>query len=102
MVNDVVWKKFYKKARVACADNIVKVSRVKQNSLDKITKYRNEFDFEKHVDAPVLEYSSDTDPYALTTDAFLTGNGAILNQIQGTGERDIAYKKQESHVRKTL
>ena len=45
----------------------------------------------KLLEAPVLEYPNDRDQYKLSTDASLTGNGAILTQKQGTEDRDIAY-----------
>ena len=40
---------------------------------------------------PSSRISSDKVPFALTTDALLTGNGAILNQKQGTEDGVIAY-----------
>ena len=43
------------------------------------------------MNAPVLGYPNDRDPYTLTTDASLTGIGAILTQKQGTEDRVIAY-----------
>ena len=43
------------------------------------------------MDAPVLGYPDDKDPYTLTTDASLTGIGAILTQKKGTEDRVIAY-----------
>ena len=45
----------------------------------------------KLLEAPVLGYSNDRDPYTLTTDASLTGIEAILTQKQGTEDRVIAY-----------
>ena len=42
------------------------------------------------MDAPVLGYPNDRDPYTLTTDASLTGIGAILTRKQGTEDRVIA------------
>ena len=45
----------------------------------------------KLQEAPILGFSNDTDPYTLTTDAFLTGIGAIINQKQNWGDRVIAY-----------
>ena len=45
----------------------------------------------KLLEAPVLGYPNDTDPYTLTTDASLTRIGAILTQKQGTEDRVIAY-----------
>ena len=54
MVDDVVWvrvlnptlepKEVYKNARIACAENIEKFSRVQQNSPDNNGKHRDEFD----------------------------------------------------------
>ena len=54
MVVDVLWvrvliftlelKKIYKNARIACAENIEKISRIQQNNPDKDTKHRDEFD----------------------------------------------------------
>ena len=49
-----MWK--YSKMQ-KCAENIEKVSRIQQNSLDNNTKYRDEFDFEKHVNASSLSLS---------------------------------------------
>ena len=59
MVDDVVWirvlnttleqKKVYKKSRLACAENFEKISKIQQNKPDNNTKYRDEVDFEKHV-----------------------------------------------------
>ena len=67
MVDDVVWvrvrnptlepKKVYKNARIRCAENIKKISRVQQNSPDKNKKHRNEFDFEKHVNSSSMSLS---------------------------------------------
>ena len=61
MVDDVVWvrvlnptlepKKVYKNARIACAENIEKISRVQQNNPDNNKKHRDEFDFAKHVNS---------------------------------------------------
>ena len=48
----------------------------------------------KLLDAPVLGYPYDRDPYALTTNASLTGNGAIFTQKQGTEDRVIAYSSK--------
>ena len=45
----------------------------------------------KLLEAPVLGYPNDRDQYTLTTDALLTGIGAILTQKQGTEDRVIAY-----------
>ena len=45
----------------------------------------------KLLEAPVLGYSNDRHQYTLTTDASLTGIGAILTQKQGTEDRVIAY-----------
>ena len=59
MVDDVVWvrvlnptlepKRVYKNVRIACAENIEKISRVQQNNTHNYKKHRDEFDFEKHV-----------------------------------------------------
>ena len=54
-----------------------------KNAVTKLTK--------KFLDAPGLGYVNDRDPYALTTDASLTGIGAILTQKQGMEDRVIAY-----------
>ena len=43
------------------------------------------------MEAPVLGYPNNSDPYTLTTDASLTGIGAIVTQKQGTEERILAY-----------
>ena len=48
------------------------------------------------LEAPVLGYPNDRDPYTLTTDASLTGVGAILTQKQGTEDRVIAYASKTS------
>ena len=45
----------------------------------------------KLLDAPVLGYPNDRDPYTLTTDTSLTGSGAIPTQKQRTEDRVIAY-----------
>ena len=45
----------------------------------------------KILEAPILGYLNDRDHYMLTTDASLTGIGAILTQKQGTEDRVIAY-----------
>ena len=45
----------------------------------------------KHLNAPVLGYPNNRDPYTLTTDASLIGIGAILIKKQGMEDRDIAY-----------
>ena len=45
----------------------------------------------KLLEAPVLGYPNERDRYTLTTDASLTGIGAILTQKQGTEDRVIAY-----------
>ena len=42
------------------------------------------------LDAPVSGYPNDRDPYTLTTDASLTGNGAYFTQNQGNEDRIIA------------
>ena len=39
------------------------------------------------LDAPVLEYPNDRDKYTLTTDASLTGIGAIPTEKKGTEDR---------------
>ena len=51
-----------------------------------VTKLKKNF-----LDAPVLGYPNDRDPYTLTTDASLTGIGAIVTQKHGTEDRVIAY-----------
>ena len=66
-VDDVVWvrvlnptlepKKVYKNARIACAENIEKISRVQQNNPDNNKKHRDEFDFEKHVNSSSMSLS---------------------------------------------
>ena len=43
------------------------------------------------MEAPVLGYPNDRDPYSLTTDSLLTSIGAILTQKQGIEDRVIAY-----------
>ena len=45
----------------------------------------------KLQEAPILGFPNDTDPYTLTTDASLTGIGAIIIQKQNWGDRVIAY-----------
>ena len=45
----------------------------------------------KILEVSVLAYPYDRDPNTLTTNASLTGIGAILNQKQGTEDRVIAY-----------
>ena len=45
----------------------------------------------KILDAPVLGYPNNRDQYTLTTDASLSGIGAVLTQKQGTEDRVIAY-----------
>ena len=67
MVDDVVWvrvlnptlepKKVYKNARIAGAENIEKILRVKQNNPDNNKKHRDEFDFEKHVNSSSMSLS---------------------------------------------
>ena len=67
MVDDVVWvrvlnptlepNKVYKNARIACAENIEKISRVQQNNPDNNKKHRDEFDFEKHVNSSSMSLS---------------------------------------------
>ena len=60
-------------------------------------------ELKKLLDAPVLGYPNDRDPCTFTTDASLTGIGAILTQKQGTDDRIIAYasktlsKKQRNY-----
>ena len=49
---------------------------------------------EKLLEAPVLGYPNNRDPYTLTSDALLTGIGAILTQIEGTEDRVIVYACQ--------
>ena len=61
MVDDVAWvrvpnptlepKKIYKNARIACGENIEKISRIQQNKPDNYDKHRDEFDFGKHVNS---------------------------------------------------
>ena len=43
------------------------------------------------LDAPILGYPNDRNPYTLTTDASLTEIGAVLTQKQGTEDRVVAY-----------
>ena len=51
-------KKIYKNARIACAENIEKISRVQPNNPDKNKiKHRDEFDFEKHVNSSSMSLS---------------------------------------------
>ena len=75
--------------------NIFKWNKECKNSVTEFKK--------KLLDAPVLRYPNDRDPYTLPTDAFLTGIGAILPQKQGTEERAIACaskyqsKSQQRH-----
>ena len=67
MVDDVVWvrvlnptlepKKVYENARIACEENIEKVSKVQQNNPDNNKKHRDEFDFEKHVNSGSMSLS---------------------------------------------
>ena len=65
MVEDVVRdlnptlepKKVYRNARIACAENIEKVSRVQQNNPDNDKKHRDEFDFEKNVNSSSMSFS---------------------------------------------
>ena len=45
----------------------------------------------KLQEAPILGFPNDTDPYTLTTDASLTGIGAIINQKKNWRDRVIAY-----------
>ena len=45
----------------------------------------------KPSEAPFLGYPNNRDPYALTTDASLTGIGAILTQKQEKGDKFIDY-----------
>ena len=64
MVDDVEWgrvlkptlelKKFYKIARIACPENIEIILRIQQNNPDNNAKHRDEFDFEKHVNASLM------------------------------------------------
>ena len=56
----------------------------------------------KLLEAPVLGYPDNRDQYTLTTDASLTGIGAILTQKQGIEDRVIAYaSKTLSKVNET-
>ena len=67
MVDDVVWvrvlsptlepMKVYKNSRIACAENIEKISRVQQCNPDSNRKHRDEFHFEKHVNSSSLSLS---------------------------------------------
>ena len=67
MVDAVVWvrfrnptlepKKIYKSARIACAENIEKISSVEQNNPDNNRKHRDEFSFEKHVNSSSMSLS---------------------------------------------
>ena len=50
-------KTVYKNARIACAESIEKISRIQQNNPDKNTKHRDEFGFEKHVNASSMSLS---------------------------------------------
>ena len=69
MVDNVVWveflnptletKKVYKNARIACAENVEKNSRVQQNNPDNNGKHGDEFDFEKHVNSSSMSLSCD-------------------------------------------
>ena len=65
----------------------------KSNKFEWATECKNAVtDLKKRLlDAPVLGYPYDKYPYALTTNASLTGNGAIHTQKQGTEDRIIAY-----------
>ena len=61
MVDDIVWvrvlnptlepKKVYKNARIACAENKEKISRVQQNNPDNNKKHKDQLDFEKQVNS---------------------------------------------------
>ena len=73
MVDDVVWVRVLnpeiepkkvaririrnKNARIACAENVEKISRVQQNNPDNNKKHSNEFDFEKHVNSSSMSLS---------------------------------------------
>ena len=48
----------------------------------------------KLLEAPVVRYTNDRDPYTLTTDALLTGIRAIFTQKQGTEDKVIAYSSK--------
>ena len=69
------------------------------SSLKKSNKIVRSTDFKravtelkkKRLEAHLLEYSIDRDPYTITTDASLTGVGAILTKKQGTEDIVIAY-----------
>ena len=65
MVEDVVCvlnptlepKKTYKNARIVCAENIEKFSRIQKNNPDKYTNQKNKFDFEKLVNLSSMNLS---------------------------------------------
>ena len=67
MAVDVLWvrvlnlilepKKIYKNARIACAENVEKISRIQQNNSDRNTKHEDEFDFKKHVSSSSMSLS---------------------------------------------
>ena len=49
---------------------------------------------EKILEAPVLGYPNNRDPKTFTSDASLTGIGAIPTQKQGTEDKLIAYASE--------
>ena len=67
MVDEVVWvrvlnptlapKKFYKIARIACTENIEKISKVQQINPDNNGKHRDEFDFQNHANSSSMSLS---------------------------------------------
>ena len=59
-------KKVYKNARIACAENIEKISRIQQNNPDNNTKDRDELDFEMHVNASSMSLSCEDDTSEVT------------------------------------
>ena len=69
MVDDVVWvrvtnptlkpKKVYKNARTTCLGNFEKISRIQQINTDNKTKHKDEFDFQKHMNASSMSLSGE-------------------------------------------
>ena len=49
--------KVYKNARIAYAENIDKISRVKQNNPGNNGKHKDDFDFENHVTSSSMSLS---------------------------------------------